>query len=55
MEKAITRLKAPSAKLKAIMPVHLYGHPCEMDLILGLARQAGLFVLEDAAHGLPAR
>jgi len=55
MEKAITRLKAQSAKLKAIMPVHLYGHPCEMDLILGLARQAGLFVLEDAAHGLPAK
>jgi dTDP-4-amino-4,6-dideoxygalactose transaminase len=37
------------------MPVHLYGHPCEMDKILNLAKQEGLFVLEDAAHALPAR
>jgi dTDP-4-amino-4,6-dideoxygalactose transaminase len=55
IEQAISKLKAESSKLKAIMPVHLYGHPCEMDSILRLARQEGLFVLEDAAHGLPAR
>ena len=35
--------------------MHLYGHSCDMDGILGLAREEGLFVLEDAAHALPAR
>jgi len=37
----------------ALMPVHLYGHPAAMDELTELARQHGLFVLEDAAqaHG----
>jgi len=39
----------------AIMPVHLYGHPCEMDTILELAREYDLAVIEDAAHALPAK
>jgi dTDP-4-amino-4,6-dideoxygalactose transaminase len=43
------------AKVKAILPVHLYGHPCEMDSILSLAGQNGWAVIEDAAHALPAR
>ena len=41
--------------VKAIMPVHLYGHPSEMDAIYDIARRHGLAVLEDAAHSLPAR
>jgi dTDP-4-amino-4,6-dideoxygalactose transaminase len=40
---------------RALMPVHLYGHPCEMESLLSIARQHDLFVLEDAAHALPAR
>jgi len=38
---------------KAIIPVHLYGHPCDMDRILEIARANGLYVIEDAAeaHG----
>ena len=40
--------------IKAIMPVHLYGHPCEMDAILDIARRHHLAVIEDAAHALPA-
>jgi dTDP-4-amino-4,6-dideoxygalactose transaminase len=42
------------AKTKAIMPVHLHGHPCEMDPLEGLARQHGLFLIEDAAHAIEA-
>ena len=38
---------------KAIMPVHVYGHPCEMDEILSIAKKYNLYVIEDAAeaHG----
>jgi len=38
---------------KAIMPVHLYGRPCDMDAISGIAEKYGLLVIEDAAqaHG----
>lgn len=41
-------------KTKAIMPVHLYGRPCEMDTITGLAKKYNLFVIEDAAHAFGA-
>jgi dTDP-4-amino-4,6-dideoxygalactose transaminase len=41
--------------IKAIIPVHLYGHPCEMDPILAIAKEHGLAVVEDAAHSLPAK
>ena len=40
-------------KTKAIIPVHLYGHPCDMDPILEIAEEHNLSVIEDAAeaHG----
>ncbi len=41
-------------KTKAIMPVHLYGHPCDMDLILEIAKTHNLRVIEDAAHAIEA-
>ena len=38
---------------KALMPVHLYGHPAEMDDLNSIAKEHGLIVIEDAAesHG----
>ncbi|MFA6530338.1 MAG: DegT/DnrJ/EryC1/StrS aminotransferase family protein, partial [Candidatus Micrarchaeia archaeon] len=42
-----------SKKTKAIIPVHLYGHPCKMDEIMEFANSKGIWVVEDAAesHG----
>lgn len=47
IEPAITK------KTKAIMPVHLYGQPCDMDPIMEIAKKHGLYIVEDCAqaHG----
>ncbi len=44
---------AITPRTKAIIPVHLFGHPCDMQPIMDLAERHRLFVLEDAAqaHG----
>jgi len=48
MEQAIT------PRTKAVMPVHLYGHPCDMDAVMAVARKHGLKVIEDCAESLGA-
>lgn len=45
--------EAITDKTKAIMPVHLYGQPCDMDPILTIAKKHNLYIIEDCAqaHG----
>ena len=44
---------AITPRTKAILPVHLFGNPCDMDAIMAIAKKHGLIVIEDAcqAHG----
>jgi perosamine synthetase len=44
-----------TSRTKGIMPVHLYGHPVDLDPVLKLAHEHGLFLLEDAAEAVGAR
>lgn len=48
LESAITE------RTRAIMPVHLAGHPCDLDAIYAIARKHNIPVVEDAAHALGA-
>lgn len=49
IEKAITK------STRAIIPVHLYGQPADMDAVLDIARRHHLFVIEDACQSHGAR
>jgi dTDP-4-amino-4,6-dideoxygalactose transaminase len=42
-------------RVKAIMPVHLYGQLCEMDAFMDIAGRLGLYVIEDAAQAIGAQ
>ena len=46
---------AITPRTKAVIPVHLYGQPCDMDAILKVAHRHGLKVIEDAAQAHGAR
>ena len=46
--------KKITKKTKAMLPVHWAGKPCEMDAIIELANQHGLFIVEDACHAIKA-
>jgi dTDP-4-amino-4,6-dideoxygalactose transaminase len=47
--------RAVTERTKAIMPVHLYGQPADMDAIVALGRRHGIRVIEDAAQAQGAR
>lgn len=41
-----------TTKTKAIIPVHIYGHPVDMDKVMEIAKKHNLFVIEDATESL---
>lgn len=45
---------AITPRTKAVIPVHLYGHPCDMDAIETIAKAHNLLIIEDAAHAVAA-
>jgi perosamine synthetase len=47
--------RATGRRVRAILPVHVLGHPCDMDSILELARLFDLKIIEDATESLGAR
>jgi perosamine synthetase len=54
LEKTIKNWKGPE-KLKAIVVVHEFGAPCNMDEIISIARKYNLYLIEDAACALGAK
>jgi dTDP-4-amino-4,6-dideoxygalactose transaminase len=51
---AIAAARREGLRVRAVLPVHLYGHPCDMNPLMDLAGEYDLAVVEDAAHALPA-
>lgn len=47
--------EAVTERTRAIVPVHLYGRPCDMDAIMDIAKRHNLVVIEDAAHAIEAK
>jgi len=47
-----TILNKITNKTKAVIPVHIYGYPCDMDTITNIARQNNLYIIEDAAEAM---
>lgn len=54
-ENGVFRHLRSGARLKALLPVHLYGRACAMDAIVSLARRVGAVVIEDAAQAVGCR
>lgn len=54
MDPADVRRKI-TPRTRAIMPVHLYGHPCDMRELVSIAKEHGLFVVEDCAEAIGSR
>ena len=47
--------EAITPRTKAIIPVHLYGQPCDMDAIMDIARRHNLYVIEDCCQAIGAK
>lgn len=55
LERKIDGLGSSARKLKAVIPVHLYGQSCDMDGIRAVAKRRRLAIIEDAAQAAGAR
>jgi perosamine synthetase len=53
-ESGRTLNRATGRTIRAVLPVDLYGHPCDLDPLLAAAREHGLALVEDAAEALGA-
>jgi len=54
LEEKIRAMKDGDKNLRAILPIHIFGRPCEMDDIISLARKHKLCVIEDACEAVGA-
>ncbi|TGN11203.1 DegT/DnrJ/EryC1/StrS family aminotransferase [Leptospira ilyithenensis] len=50
----VLKTKSTGKQVKAVMPVHLAGHTCDMEGIQKIAKKYKLIIIEDAAHAFPA-
>lgn len=55
LERGFRNSTQKAGHVKAILPVHLYGHPCKLNSLMQLAALHKLAIVEDAAHSLPAK
>jgi len=54
MEKAIDQFDNKKGVIKAVLPVHVFGRPCDMEKIMKIARKHNLHVIEDACEAIGA-
>ena len=52
LEEKIRELREGNKDLKAMLPIHIFGRPCEMDEIMELARRYDLYIIEDACEAV---
>ena len=52
LELELKKLERRGERVKAILPVHVFGQPCDMDAILDLGRRHGVAVIEDACEAI---
>lgn len=51
----IEKILVKDKSIKAIVPVHIAGNPCNMEKICNFAKKYGVYVIEDCAHAFPSR
>ena len=54
LDDIVKKSKRKSQKLKSVLPVHIFGRPCEMDVIMELAERYELKIIEDACEAIGA-
>lgn len=52
-ESVVFDARTVRSRLKAVIPVHIAGNPCDLDAVAGIAEKHGLALIEDAAHAYP--